>query len=89
MDHTMVSLRITPRAPVQVLELGDDTCTICQEEMGSPVRLECGHIFCEDCITAWCERAPTDSTCPLCRSPIVSRLGAHSDGSTSLLPQVF
>ena len=36
------------------MELGDDTCTICQEEMSSAVRLECAHIYCEDCIIAWC-----------------------------------
>ena len=26
------------------------------EEHTAPVKLECGHIFCEECITSWCER---------------------------------
>ena len=63
--------------------------TICQEDYTNPVRLDCGHIFCEECITSWCERNTTASTCPLCRAQIHTALGAHSDGTTTLLPQVF
>ena len=72
----------------ELLELGEDGCTICQEEHTAPVKLECGHIFCEECITSWCERN-TAATCPLCRAPISTLLGQHSDGTTTLLPQVF
>lgn len=72
----------------EVLELGEDGCTICQEEHNHPVRLECGHIYCEECITSWCERN-TAATCPLCRAPIQTLLGQHSDGTTTLLPQLF
>ena len=36
-----------------LLEAGS-TCTICQESLSDPVKLECGHIFCEDCVAEWC-----------------------------------
>ena len=72
----------------EIVELGEDGCTICHDEHTAPVRLECGHIYCEECITAWCERTAA-ATCPLCRAPIKSALGLHSDGTTTLLPQVF
>ena len=89
-----VSLRLpvgTYATPEDIMELGDsDGCTICQEEHFTvPVRLECSHVFCEDCITSWCERT-SNPTCPLCRAPVPAALAlAHSDGSTPLLPQVF
>jgi len=78
----------------EVLEAGEDTCSICQEPMTAPVVLEgCSHIFCEECIVAWCERAGSDgATCPLCRQPVQLATGVHAcygDGTTSLLPQVF
>ena len=72
----------------EMMELGEDGCTICQEEHSHPVRLQCGHIYCEECITSWCERS-ANATCPLCRASIPSALGLHSDGTTSLLPQIF
>jgi len=69
-------------------------CPLCQEPMTAPVVLEgCSHIFCEECIVAWCERAGSDgATCPLCRQPVQLATGVHAcygDGTTSLLPQVF
>lgn len=74
----------------EVMELGEEReCTICTDEHTNPVRLECGHIYCEECITSWCERNTGACTCPLCRAPIASTLGTHSDGTTALLPQVF
>ena len=72
-----------------MLELGEEGCTICQEEHTAPVRLECSHVFCEECITSWCERTPSGATCPLCRAPIATTLGMHADGTTSMLPQIF
>ena len=78
-----------PRAYVQLLEAGDEHCAICQEPLLRPVLLdECRHIFCEECILSWSERA-ADATCPLCRAPIASATGSHGDGSTTLLPQLF
>lgn len=78
----------TYATPEEVMELGEEGCTICQEEFSAPVRLDCSHVFCEECIISWCERS-TSPTCPLCRAAVPSALSGHSDGSTSLLPQIF
>lgn len=73
----------------EVLELGDDVCSICQESMSCPVVLdECGHLFCDECILSWCERSAAP-TCPLCRTPVATSATINSDGSTTLLPQLF
>jgi len=76
--------------PEEVLEGGDDVCSICQEQMQVPVVLDdCHHLFCEECILSWCERAP-NATCPLCRTPVhCSASSLQSDVSCSLLPQLF
>ncbi|KAL4229300.1 hypothetical protein ACF0H5_012340 [Mactra antiquata] len=44
----------------------EDPCVICHEEMedNSVVRLECGHIFHDQCIRKWFQE---QSTCPNCR----------------------
>lgn len=73
-------------APEQVTEEGN-TCSICQEKMVSPIILSCSHIFCEDCVSEWFER---ERTCPLCRASIMAAGNrSHSDGTTSVLAQVF
>jgi hypothetical protein len=70
----------------QVMEIGD-MCTICQEKMSSPIVLHCNHIFCEDCVSEWFER---ERTCPLCRANVpTAGTRSHSDGTTSLLVQLF
>lgn len=35
-----------------------------------PVRLDCSHVFCEECILEWLER---DRTCPMCRAQVRGR----------------
>ena len=52
-------------------------CSICMEQVKTPVVLLCEHHFCRDCITKWlhldewpCPRE--DSKCPLCNSPIMT-----------------
>jgi len=83
LHHTMYGKKASPE---QVAEMGDH-CSICQEKMESPIQLRCNHIFCEDCVSQWFER---EKTCPLCRSPIhAAGHRTHSDGSTSLLLQLF
>jgi len=65
----------------------DNVCTICHDEPSRPIRLRCGHIFCEDCVYEWLQR---EQTCPLCRCRVRSAVGRYaSDGSTSILPVIF
>jgi hypothetical protein len=58
-----------------------------QDPVSSGVVLECSHVFCEECIAEWLER---DRTCPMCRASVKPPgLQSYSDGTTSLLPQLF
>ncbi|KAG2492176.1 hypothetical protein HYH03_009425 [Edaphochlamys debaryana] len=69
-------------------ELGTyGACPVCQEPVCVPVRLDCGHIFCEDCILEWLER---DRTCPMCRANVrPAGLQLCTDGASPLLPSLF
>ena len=50
-------------------------CPICLEEMtledekecAASVRLDCGHLFHSDCISAWWKKVERDLECPYCR----------------------
>ncbi|EKX35563.1 hypothetical protein GUITHDRAFT_155451 [Guillardia theta CCMP2712] len=65
----------------------EDICTICHDPLSSPVRVRCGHIFCEECVHQWLQR---ERTCPLCRSIVRNaRQRLRTDGSTSILPVIF
>lgn len=64
-------------------------CPICQEPAATAVKLDCNHVFCDECITEWLER-DKDKTCPMCRSSVAGAgLKSFGDGATSLLPQLF
>ncbi|KAF6258412.1 hypothetical protein COO60DRAFT_1127976 [Scenedesmus sp. NREL 46B-D3] len=64
-------------------------CPICQEPADAAVRLDCSHIFCEDCISEWLTRDKA-ATCPMCRAEIQPPgLECFGDGATSLLPCLF
>ncbi|XP_055360120.1 NLR family CARD domain-containing protein 3-like [Betta splendens] len=43
-------------------------CDVCQEVLKDPVRINCGHWFCRQCINSyWDQSAPSgDSSCPRC-----------------------
>ena len=59
-------------------------CAICQDDVHTPLRLVCGHIFCEDCVEEWLAR---ESSCPMCRREVRrATLKPRGDGATSLFP---
>lgn len=43
-------------------------CPICQEVFNYPIALQCGHVFCQSCITQWLR--PPQNTCPECRNRV-------------------
>jgi hypothetical protein len=43
-------------------------CPICLGETPFPIRLPCGHKFCENCIQQWHQK---QKDCPVCRAPVV------------------
>ncbi|XP_053149355.1 E3 ubiquitin-protein ligase TRIM7-like [Hemicordylus capensis] len=52
-----------------VEELCDEaTCSICLEYFKEPVTIiDCGHNFCQDCLTQFWEEPGTEVSCPYCR----------------------
>ena len=65
---------------------GPPECPICQDAASAPIRLDCKHTFCEDCLASWLEQS---TSCPMCRSCVKPPGMALGDGSTTLLPQLF
>jgi hypothetical protein len=45
----------------------DGDCPTCWDELESPIRLNCGHRFCESCIIPWLEG---NDSCPICRKTL-------------------
>ena len=41
------------------------TCPICTEIFDNPIRISCGHTFCDDCLSEWGKKS--NNFCPLCR----------------------
>lgn len=63
--------------PIQNDDTKDD-CVICQDEMKDPIKLKCGHSFCQACIVRWLHE---NKICPTCRTEIAcSKTIEYSDG---------
>lgn len=60
-------------------------CPICHDNFANPTRLQCTHIFCEECVATWFDR---ERTCPMCRAKVVDD-PTYRDGSTSQYIQLF
>ncbi|XP_077777980.1 zinc finger protein RFP-like [Podarcis muralis] len=58
--------------PVQNL-CEETTCLICLEYFTDPVIIDCGHIFCQSCITEVWGKSDQDASCPQCREPCQQR----------------
>ncbi|XP_069749963.1 E3 ubiquitin-protein ligase synoviolin isoform X2 [Narcine bancroftii] len=58
-----------PDASAEELQLTDNVCIICREEMVSGAkRLPCNHIFHTSCLRSWFQR---QQTCPTCRMDVL------------------
>uniref|UniRef100_A0A670HKK1 Uncharacterized protein n=1 Tax=Podarcis muralis TaxID=64176 RepID=A0A670HKK1_PODMU len=58
--------------PVQNL-CEETTCSICLEYFTDPVIIDCGHNFCQTCITEAWRNSDQDASCPQCREPCQQR----------------
>ncbi|XP_065371352.1 E3 ubiquitin-protein ligase RNFT1 [Calliphora vicina] len=66
------------------LEAAGTVCPICHDSYTTPVVLECGHIFCDECVNTWFKR---EQTCPMCRAK-VSEDPTWQDGATTYFYQL-
>uniref|UniRef100_A0A8C3S384 Uncharacterized protein n=1 Tax=Chelydra serpentina TaxID=8475 RepID=A0A8C3S384_CHESE len=53
--------------------LGELTCSVCLDYFEDPVSLDCGHHFCQTCITQCWEALRTNFHCPECRETFSQR----------------
>ncbi|KAH0630525.1 hypothetical protein JD844_013622 [Phrynosoma platyrhinos] len=50
------------------------TCSVCLEYFKDPVIIECGHNFCQACLTqCWDESGSPEISCPQCREKVLRR----------------
>ncbi|CEF71110.1 Zinc finger, RING-type domain and Zinc finger, RING/FYVE/PHD-type domain-containing protein [Strongyloides ratti] len=64
----------------------DSQCGICYSNFMKPLKLECNHIFCKECISTWFDRK---DTCPLCRTLVQKFKNEYKDGQTTFLHPLF
>lgn len=80
-----------PASKEAMQEAGATDCVVCYEALDwdRSAVLPCAHVFCESCLSEWCER---ERSCPLCRSPVSANFddaGQVRSGSTSAWPCIL
>lgn len=79
-------LQDSERVPTKdELDAADAVCPICHDSYTSPIIIECGHMFCDECVQTWFKQ---EQTCPMCRAK-VSNDPAWEDGSTTFFHQLY
>ena len=48
----------------------DENCAICLDTLRTPIRLDCGHWYCKDCVEGLRQSESAPDSCPLCRDPL-------------------
>jgi hypothetical protein len=73
----MASTNDTSITPTSSLNYDDGQCAICLEPHVNKSHLNCGHVFCFDCLVEW---SKVKKQCPTCKRPFTSFL--YGIGST-------
>lgn len=53
------------------LNVKEEECSICMEELNECVMLDCGHKFHTNCMNKWLEEQSPEASCPLCRDDLL------------------
>ncbi|XP_025081877.1 tripartite motif-containing 13-like isoform X2 [Pomacea canaliculata] len=57
----------------ELLTVDCDCCPVCHELYSEPKLLPCAHTICRDCVLLWLRKTTWKGSCPLCRTPILSK----------------
>uniref|UniRef100_A0A670HVY1 Zinc finger protein RFP-like n=1 Tax=Podarcis muralis TaxID=64176 RepID=A0A670HVY1_PODMU len=68
MHFEFMADEMADEGPVQNL-CEETTCSICLEYFTDPVIIDCGHNFCQSCITEAWGKSDQEASCPQCREP--------------------